>query len=101
MVDEQTTNFISIASLWEIAIKINIDKLKLDISFSELWKNIQANGFEILPVTFEHLQQLLLLDFHHRDPFDRIIIAQACSEHMPMITKDANFRLYSQAQVLW
>ena len=101
IIDAQTINFISIVSLWEIAIKVSIGKLKLDFPFSDLWKDIQANGFEILPIEFDHLQQLLILDFHHRDPFDRIIIAQAYSEHMPIITRDANFNRYSQLQVLW
>lgn len=75
--------------------------MKLDVSFAELQSEIKMNGFEILPLEFEHLQELLQLGLHHRDPFDRIIIAQACSEKMTVITKDANFSKYEKTQIIW
>lgn len=93
--------FVSIVSLWEIFVKINIGKLKLDFPVSVLKKEIQNNSFEILPIAFEHLQQLLQLDFHHKDPFDRLIIAQAQSEKMVVITKDGNFNEYNNVKLLW
>ena len=96
----QNRCFVSIASLWEIALKIGIDKLKLDISFSRLKNEIQDNNFEILPIELAHLNQLLLLDFYHKDPFDRIIIAQAKDEKMVIITKDENFSKY-EVGIIW
>lgn len=93
--------FVSIASLWEISIKTGIDKLKLDIPFIKLKDEIYANDMRILPLEFGHLQQLLQLDFHHKDPFDRLIIAQAVQEEMTIITKDENFDKYREVELLW
>lgn len=93
--------FVSIASIWEIFIKVNIGKLKLDFPVSALKREIHENGFEILPIEFEHLQQLLQLDFHHKDPFDRLLIAQAQCEKMTIITKDNNFSKYNKVKLLW
>jgi PIN domain nuclease of toxin-antitoxin system len=87
----QNRCFVSIASLWEIALKTGIDKLKLDVPFSRLKNEIQENNFEILPIELKHLEQLLFLNFHHRDPFDRLLIAQAQNEKMIIISKDENF----------
>ncbi len=92
--------FISIASFWEIAIKNSLGKLKLDMPFQELKLITSSNGFEILPLTFEHTEKLTFLDFHHKDPFDRLIISQALTENLTIITKDANFGRYS-AQLIW
>lgn len=72
---KEVSDYLSIASLWEIAIKLSAGKLKLDVSFDALKEEVLSNGFEILPIEFQHLQALLNLDFYHRDPFDRIIIA--------------------------
>lgn len=80
---------------------MSIGKLKLDVSLQDLRKDIKANGFQILPIESEHLQTLLHLDFHHRDPFDRILIAQAVSEKMALITRDSHFSNYKQVQLLW
>ncbi|MGB3452701.1 MAG: type II toxin-antitoxin system VapC family toxin [Moheibacter sp.] len=99
--DVSIVKFISMASLWEIAIKTEINKLKLKIPFSDLEKEIQIDGFEILPIKFVHLQELMQLEFHHKDPFDRLIIAQAISEKMTVITKDENFSKYNQLKLLW
>lgn len=92
--------FVSIVSLWEIALKIGIGKLELDIPFSEFEMEIYKNNFEILPIEFEHLQQLNQLEFYHKDPFDRLLIAQAQSEKMIFISKDENFNKY-KVEVLW
>lgn len=92
--------YISIASIWEIAIKLSIKKLKLKADFSTLSEILIENEIEILPITFVHIQKLLQLDFHHRDPFDRIILSQSLSENLPILTKDENFQLY-QADIIW
>ena len=100
---ENTENnkFISIASIWEVAIKLNIGKLNLEINLEDLKKEIARNNFEILPLDFEHINGLSKLELIHRDPFDRIIISQAISEDYTIISKDSNFQLYSDLKLLW
>lgn len=93
--------YISIASFWEIAIKVNLGKLILEMPYSDLRQQVTDNGFEILPITFSHTAELISLDLHHRDPFDRIIIAQALSERLILISKDGNFEKYGQLRMLW
>ena len=96
----KNTKFISIASFWEIAIKTSLGKLKLDIPFQELKFLAINNGFEILPLTFEHTNQLVNLNFHYKDPFDRLIIAQAMTDKLTIIGKDKNFAPYS-VKIIW
>ncbi|GGC01111.1 type II toxin-antitoxin system VapC family toxin [Dyadobacter sediminis] len=86
--------FISIATFWEIAIKISIGKLEIKMPYAELDLYITRNGFVLLPITFQHTVALVNLPFYHRDPFDRIIIAQSFCENIPVISKDANFGNY-------
>ena len=71
------------------------------MAYQDLRQQVIANGFEILPITFEHTIELISLDLHHRDPFDRIIIAQALSENLIVISKDGNFNKYNKLQLLW
>jgi PIN domain nuclease of toxin-antitoxin system len=94
------TCFISIASIWEIAIKTNLNKLSLKSDFDEIIDLLDNNKIEILPITFEHIQILNRLEFHHKDPFDRIIIAQGLSEKFIIITKDEIFKKYP-VEVQW
>jgi PIN domain nuclease of toxin-antitoxin system len=68
--DPEAMKYISIASLWEIAIKVNLKKLGLDMAYTDLRQQVIDNGFEILPITFEHTAALVNLELHHRDPFD-------------------------------
>ena len=95
-----TVNFVSIASLWEIAIKISLGKLELKTPFSAIAEQITNNGFQILPVTFADTLLLSTLPFHHRDPFDRIIIAQSLTNKLTIISKDKVFDSY-QVGLLW
>ncbi|WP_162340105.1 type II toxin-antitoxin system VapC family toxin [Cyclobacterium salsum] len=74
------TVFLSNASLWEIAIKLNIGKLKLKGSLTDLEEYLNQKGFIILEFNFEDLETLQTLPFHHQDPFDRMIISQAKSK---------------------
>lgn len=97
---EGAVNFVSIASLWEIAIKISLGKLQLKTPFNQIAKQMEENGFEILPITFEDTLTLSTLAFHHKDPFDRIIIAQGVTNRLTIISKDRSFDLYD-ATVLW
>ena len=89
--DPNSTNQVSIASLWEIAIKISKGNLELTKPFETLDQQLAINGFELLPVLFDHTVQLCSLPHHHGDPFDRIIIAQAITEKFTVISKDKNF----------
>jgi PIN domain nuclease of toxin-antitoxin system len=75
-------------------------KLELNCEFEELSKLMKRYEFELLPITFEHIQKLLELEFHHRDPFDRIIISQGLVEDLIVISKDENFSRYN-VKVMW
>jgi PIN domain nuclease of toxin-antitoxin system len=92
--------FLSIASIWEIAIKMKLNKLQLKSEFNEIVKICSENEIIILPIAFEHIQELNSLAFYHRDPFDRLIIAQAIAEKLTVLTKDENFNLY-KVKSLW
>jgi PIN domain nuclease of toxin-antitoxin system len=94
---EDSTNerLISIASLWEMAIKVSIGKLEQDISFTNLVSGpLKNNAINILPITPAHLDALASLPHHHRDPFDRLIIAQSIVEQIPIISRDITFNTY-------
>jgi len=97
---EENTCYVSIASIWEIAIKISINKLEMNISFEDLNKLIWQNSFELIPISFQHTKKLLDLPYHHKDPFDRMIISQAIIEKLTIISKDNNFILYD-IDCLW
>ena len=92
--------FISIASIWEIAIKIKLSKLTLVSDFNRLIEFFTENQIEILPLTFSHIQSLNELEPHHRDPFDRILIAQAITEDLTILSKDKIFTHYN-INLLW
>lgn len=98
--EKDAINFISIVSLWEIAIKISIGKLELKIPFAKISEQLENNGFQILPVTFEDTLLLSTLPFHHRDPFDRIIISQSFNNKLRIISKDKFFDAY-QVSLIW
>jgi PIN domain nuclease of toxin-antitoxin system len=100
IVDTSNRCFLSIASLWEIAIKSSLGKLELQGNFTQIASFLNDNDIEVLPITFDHIQRLLLLEFHHRDPFDRMIIAQALAENLSLATKDEVFHHYP-VTVLW
>ena len=85
---------VSIASFWEITIKTSIRKLTIPENIAGLMDKTLANGFQILPIEREHLIVLSNLDLIHRDPFDRIIIAQSIAENMPLVSSDDVFKQY-------
>jgi len=97
--NEKNTCFVSIVSIWEIAIKLSIKKMEMKIDFDKLNSLIWENSFELLPIKFEHSKELINLPFHHKDPFDRMIISQAIVEKMPIISKDDNFKNYEIKQI--
>ena len=85
---------VSIASFWEITIKTTLGKLTVPEGVSGLIDKALSKGFKILPIEREHLIVLSTLDLIHRDPFDRIIIAQAIAENMPLVSSDDVFQQY-------
>lgn len=92
--------FMSIASIWEIAIKLSLKKLDLHRKFNEISMLMVKYNIDLMPISFEHLEKLIQLDFYHRDPFDRIIISQAIIEKITIITKDEIFKKYN-VKTLW
>jgi PIN domain nuclease of toxin-antitoxin system len=92
--------FVSIASLWEIAIKASIGKLNLDGGFNELVAFLSDNDITILPITLAELHRIIELPFHHRDPFDRLLVATSLVTSIPIITVDEKLRLYD-AVCIW
>ncbi|WP_194775715.1 type II toxin-antitoxin system VapC family toxin [Pararhodonellum marinum] len=86
--------FLSNASIWEIAIKLSIGRLKLNGSLDDLKEYLDRKGFKLLEYDFDDLELLLRLPFYHQDPFDRLIIAQAKSKSLEIITNDGQILKY-------
>lgn len=85
----------SLASLWEIAIKNSIGKLPLGKPFDQLIpEQLQRNGFTVLGLTVAHTAKLTQLPFHHRDPFDRMLVAQCQLESLPLVSSDEMLDAY-------
>lgn len=92
--------FVSMATIWEIAIKRSLGKLIISQPTQTIIDELALSGIVLLPILPSHIVQVEALPFHHRDPFDRIIIAQALAESCVVISKDINFPLYS-VPLLW
>lgn len=86
--------YLSIVSLWEIAIKLSLGKLEMLVSFDELIEVLRKSQIEILPFDIKDIIMVKELEFHHRDPFDRMIIAQSKNRGIPVITNDLIFSKY-------
>jgi PIN domain nuclease of toxin-antitoxin system len=97
LADPVNEPLVSTASLWEIAIKRSLGKLTAP---DDLPDRISDEGFSWLPVAAAHAWQVRDLPAHHRDPFDRLLVAQALTERLPIITADARFEDYG-VQVRW
>jgi PIN domain nuclease of toxin-antitoxin system len=101
IVDPSNQKLISAATYWEIAIKVSIGKLDLGEPYRGfMHREINRNNFDMLPVSVEHAAVVSSLPFHHRDPFDRLLIAQALVEQMPIVSSDVAFDAYAIAR-LW
>lgn len=99
--DRAKTKFVSIASLWEIVIKISIGRLDSGAPFDSIFpRQLEVNGFSILPIQTSHLSTLSDLPFHHRDPFDRLLIAQCIAEGAVIVSTDVVFDSYGVSR-LW
>jgi PIN domain nuclease of toxin-antitoxin system len=91
----------SLVSIWEIAVKMKIGKLNsLGSSVAYIRDEMNVYGMELLPIRYEHILQLEALPAHHSDPFDRLLIAQAITESLPILTNDGKVREYP-VKVLW
>lgn len=103
MLIEDSTNqpFLSMASLWEMAIKLSLGKLNLGQSFETLIpQQMDQNGIKLTNIEINHLVIVSALPFYHRDPFDRLLIAQAIAKNLPIISADSSFDAYP-IQRLW
>ncbi len=89
-------SFVSVASAWEVAIKTSIGKLTLQDSFESA---VDACGFEKLGISFRHAELTTTLPHHHRDPFDRLLVAQAFAEGLTLLTADAQLASYAPMPV--
>jgi PIN domain nuclease of toxin-antitoxin system len=90
----------SVAGAWEIAIKVSLGKLDLSVPFPQLVPGqLYANAVELLPVLPEHMATLLTLPFHHRDPFDRMLIAQATVEGAALVSADQALDAYGVRRI--
>jgi PIN domain nuclease of toxin-antitoxin system len=91
---DDTDVILSIASLWEISIKVALDRLEIEVGFDNLPEILIKYNIEILPVVFAHTLMQSRMPFHHKDPFDRMIAAQAIVEDIPLVSVDDAFDPY-------
>ena len=99
--DESNQIFISSIVIWELMIKKSVKKLRFDIGTEQILSAYKNEvGFEELPITIEHATRVELLPFIHRDPFDRVLIAQALAEGAHLVTADAQIAQYDMP-VIW
>jgi PIN domain nuclease of toxin-antitoxin system len=99
--DGNNALYISIASFWELAIKMSLGKIELEANaLARLKTWCDENAVQLLPISLSHCQQLQTLPFHHRDPFDRLLIAQALCEQFTLLSADGHFADYS-VDVIW
>jgi PIN domain nuclease of toxin-antitoxin system len=93
--DEANELLLSVASVWEMQIKIQLGKLKLSLPLKELIKSQQeTNELTLLPVALTHVLALDALPLHHKDPFDRLLIAQSTEEDLTLVTADSQLSAY-------
>ncbi|MCO5274148.1 MAG: type II toxin-antitoxin system VapC family toxin [Flavobacteriales bacterium] len=95
LVDPDHERFLSLASVWEVAIKHGLGKLQLTDGIKGFFRDIEQANFELLDIKPGHIMDLASLPLHHRDPFDRILIAQAKHEGMHLLTSDPQFGSYA------
>lgn len=99
--ESQSRLFVSMASLWEMQIKIQLGKLRLHQPLEDIIQSqIIENDIQLLDITAPHIFGLSSLEEHHKDPFDRLIISQSIYEDVPILGKDSAFEAYP-ARVIW
>jgi PIN domain nuclease of toxin-antitoxin system len=101
VLDAANVKFVSPASYWEVSIKINLGKYALNAPYPQFMRRaITGSGFRFLHISPRHTEKVSTLPFYHRDPFDRLLIAQALVERMTIVTNDAEFASYG-VPVIW
>lgn len=100
LADQENECLISMVSAWELAIKAGLGKLKLALPVKRyIVEHVAANGFRMLDIQMAHVGRVETLDPHHGDPFDRLLIAQALEEKLPVVTADPVFRKYGVKRI--
>ncbi|MBO1348711.1 MAG: type II toxin-antitoxin system VapC family toxin [Hormoscilla sp. GUM202] len=94
LLEPDTVKFVSVVSLWEIQIKSKLGKLTLNQPLEKIYHSQSQNGISFLAVNPSHVLRLGVLPLHHKDPFDRLLIAQAMTEGLTILTRDKIFNLY-------
>jgi len=98
--DNSCQPLLSVASIWEMAIKVSLGKLRFLRSFDEIIPELlQLNGIILLPLVMNHCFNLINLPFYHRDPFDRLLVSQALTEQIPLISADKTFDSYNVKRI--
>lgn len=98
--DARNHKFLSVASIWEMAIKVEIGKLRLDIPLPELVQSgATDSGIVLLPIEKEHAIGVAVLPRHHGDPFDRLLVVQAAHEGLVVVGSDAQFDAYGVRRI--
>ena len=98
--NRESNLYISVASMWEVALKSSLGKLFIEGGVSAFWKHAEANSITVLQIREEYLSILEHIPFLHRDPFDRLLIATALVENLVIISADKNIQLYS-IECIW
>jgi PIN domain nuclease of toxin-antitoxin system len=101
ILESENELFLSFVSIWEMAIKIKVQKLNIEIDLSDfIGSSIEKYNLKLFPISLQHIYFTQKLSLHHRDPFDRLLIAQALSEKMHLISSDVAFDAYD-VQRIW
>ena len=101
IIDTEGDVYLSLTSLWEIAIKKTIKKLELSKTTAELQALCESGGIHLLPIDAKYFDTIQHLPLIHGDPFDRLIIATAKEEGLTILTDDEKIRLYSEVETVW
>ena len=98
--DLRNDKYLSLASVWEMAVKLSLGKFKLDLPLAETIEvGAVDNGISLLNIELAHVVAVASLPWHHRDPFDRLLIAQAVAEGFTVVGRDASFDDYDVARI--
>ena len=100
LVDPDHERFLSLASVWEVAIKHGLGKLQLTDGIKGFFRDIEQANFELLDIKPGHIMDLASLPLHHRDPFDRMLAAQSELEGLLLVTRDPAFETFG-TRILW
>lgn len=100
--DPASELFLSIASIWEVGIKVSTGKLILSEPLEAYFlEQMRINSVSLLPITLAHTARISALPFHHRDPFDRMLVAQSLTEGIPLVSADPALDAYGVVRLWW